>query len=399
MAVDEWGILPDDATLSIRRREWDNRGNLKRRFSGDRPYPIRFNLRPPTGRQGVADIIGFKEWLNAWRNSPHTSKVIWEPRNYRNIGGVEVPKDLVINSNAELIDFLGVKAKIDSEHWEKVMRPVMSYRRDLYPALLEHLATLDVMLPIDGELLATLLPQLYQGMGEGRFLRGVSLSGVDTKFLEKFKSLVVSLLDVIHGGAVSSEGGLESWLGCSPAPRGWLTVRPLCQEIRMKMGGIPLLMLDQEYLRETGLPADKILVVENKESGLALPELPGVVAVFGGGKNVSWMSGGWLIGKEVAYWGDIDTWGMDILSHARDLCPHVRPLMMTEEVLDEFSYGIAKEEESVWATPLNLTADELALYERLSEMPSSARRLEQERLPSVFVEIQLKAWNEASFSD
>jgi hypothetical protein len=229
-------------------------------------------------------------------------------------------------------------------------------------------------------------------LGNGRYLRALPLNTIDTKFIEDNEQLISDCLDAMYDRAVSDQGGLRAWLGCVDSPSGWLTLRPLCEAARSCMGGFPLLKLHQEYLRENSLPTERLLVVENLASGLGLPEIPGTVAVIAGGKNVAWMSGEWLKGMPVGYWGDLDTWGLDILSRARTACSHVEPLMMNRETLDTFSWAVVAEKRSCEAEPENLSSEEMKLFRYMLEQPNEKRRLEQERISQDHINSSIQQW-------
>ncbi len=156
-------------------------------------------------------------------------------------------------------------------------------RPALYRALVRRLEQLENLTEYDSQLLAMVIPQLDEGMGGGCYLRALPLNGVDTKFVETQHVLVSQLLDVVHDGALSEAGGLYPWLGCQENPRGWLVVKPLCARTRAALGGLSVLQLPVQDILDRGLPAKRILVVENLQSGLALPELPDTIAIAGGG--------------------------------------------------------------------------------------------------------------------
>lgn len=86
-------------------------------------------------------------------------------------------------------------------------------------------------------------------------------------------------------------------------------------------------------LREYELPASNILVVENMQSGLALPEMSDTIAVVGEGGNVAWVDAPWLKNKRLGYWGDIDTWGLSILSDVREKGVTIQSLMMDHKTV------------------------------------------------------------------
>lgn len=77
------------------------------------------------------------------------------------------------------------------------------------------------------------------------------------------------------------------------------------------------LRLTTSELAETPLPASRLLVVENEQCVHLLPEvLPDTLAVLGSGLDLQWLVSAHLAGKQIAYWGDMDIWGLLMLARA-----------------------------------------------------------------------------------
>ena len=387
-----WGILPEEAKDIIRRREWDKPASLKARLSGTKEFPIRLGLKPPKGNSASADMAHFQRFVDEWKVFPHQDLVQWSTKTFRDLAEQLIPTFIVIHSIRDLIDFLGSEALSRSKIWEHNMMPLLQIDNRLYPALVKHLETIEKLCRPEVELLALLIPQLKPGMGEGLYLRALPLVGIDTKFLENHQVLVEELTNTIHHGTVLASGGLASWLHCKTSPKGWLTIRPLCLDTTSKLGGISILKMASNSLREYELPASNILVVENIQSGLALPEMPATIAVVGGGKNVAWMDAPWLRNKHVGYWGDIDTWGLSILSDVREKCVTVQPLMMDLKTVRLHEERMVVESKSVKNCPASLIEEEVKLFNDLLSGRFHSSRLEQERLSADYININLMEW-------
>lgn len=380
-----WGLLPEAVLAQIRQREWDNSRNLRGRLSGERAFPLRMSLKTPTGAQALADLEHFRLFLHHWQQWRQPLQLEWQQKKYQQLGEQRIPVALSIASMPELIAVLGTKAEARSQRWQQLMQPLLSLNSRLSAVLVKQLTILESMTIDDTALLAHLLPQLQSGMGQGQYLRALPLHGVDTKFVENYQTLVMDCLDCLHDDAVTLKGGLLPWLDCCPTPRGWLMVRPLCPQSREQLGGLPLLQMDITTLQQYSLPASHILIVENKQSGYALPYLQDTIAVFGGGRNIAWMQAEWLQHKDIHYWGDIDSWGLTILSEARGHQPQLKALMMDEATLLLHQSRMVNEVKSYPPVIENLNAAEQQLLGRLREGYYGKNRLEQERLSPDYV--------------
>ncbi len=295
----DWGLLPDEVRDKLRAKEWDHTQHLKKRLLGERPFPITINLRPPSGRQALEDLAGFHAFIDAWQLWPKQSQLSWQKIQYAQLGEKRVPSQLTLGAIQALIEFIGGDAEKRSQQWQQRISPILGVSDKLYPALIKQLKKIGSLSLEEAQMIAQILPQLSQGVGRGGYLRALPLIGVDTKFMETHQSLITPLLDVLHDGAISEYGGLMAWLDCIEVPGDWLLVRPLCSATTQAMGGLSILRVPSETLLSTPLPGERLIVVENDQSGYALPALPNTIAVIGGGRNLAWMAARWLRQKKL----------------------------------------------------------------------------------------------------
>ncbi|CDL79527.1 DUF3322 domain-containing protein [Xenorhabdus cabanillasii] len=387
-----WGLLPTQVKEIVRKREWNNLSSLKARLLGAKPFPIRIGLKPPSGAFALSDLTHFQRVVSEWKSFPYQEMVLWSSKKFRELSEQVIPILVVLESMQQLIKFLGRDAIRRSVIWERNMRPFLHIDEVLYPALVKNIDIVEKITLKEAELLAKLLPQLKQGLGKGQYLRALPIIGIDTKFLENHLLLLEELVDTLHGGAVSEVGGLVDWLGCQTNPKGWLTIRPLCPHVINALGGLPILQLPYELLKQYELPASNILVVENLQSGLALPDMPDTVAVIGGGKNIAWMDALWLKKKHVGYWGDIDTWGLTTLSDARGKCTRLESIMMDINTVKIHEDRMGIEDTPTQIVPDFLSEGETNLFNGLISGRFQSSRLEQERLSSDYIKHQLSVW-------
>jgi len=393
-----WGLLPDEVMQLIKRREWDNMTALKSRLIGERAFPICIGLKIPNGRSALSDMEHFLRFMAAWKAFPHQEMIQWESKNLRHFSTQTMPTFLVVQSIKQLIQLLGGGAHARHQLWEKNMTPLLNLRAGgrcdplWYSSLVKWLEVIEQLSEEESQLLAKLLPQLKPSLGQGCYLRALPLKGIDTKFLEKHQALIEGLSDVLHHGEITAAGGLLVWLDCHINPADWLTIRPLCETTRKLLGNLPILKIPSEIFKAYELPAKNIIVVENLQSGLALPDMDDTIAVIGAGKNVAWLDAQWLHHKRVGYWGDVDTWGLLILSEARRRFSQVEPLMMDVETLKAHEDRMVIDPNPQMTLPSYLHEKEIILFNDLVAKKFKSNRLEQERLSSDYVHQKIQDW-------
>jgi hypothetical protein len=132
------------------------------------------------------------------------------------------------------------------------------------------------------------------------------------------------------------------------------------------------------------------LVVENLQSLLSLPPMPGVAAVHGSGYAVDRLGAvGWIRGDRLVYWGDLDVDGFGIVHRLRAHFPAARTAAMDAATLEAHLDLAVKAGEPAPEAPVptSLTDAEARAFGLVSR---GALRLEQERLPLPWVEARLR---------
>lgn len=232
--------------------------------------------------------------------------------------------------------------------------------------------------------------RLKPGEAQGRPLRLLAGHGVDTKFFERNRQLLVHLLDSRFEGEVS-EQGLHSFLDAAPDGEHWLLLAPL------QHGLLPFKLQQvrsQELAELTAdsIRASRILVIENRQCWHLLPPLNDTIAILGSGLDLDWLKGDWLDNKDIAYWGDIDTWGLSMLARARQHRLQLTALLMDRQTFQLHAAGNAVAEAvGAGEEPSDaLNDDEQSLYREL--LTCKLGRLEQEYLPAGLVREVLEEW-------
>ena len=168
----------------------------------------------------------------------------------------------------------------------------------------------------------------------------------------------------------------------------------LCEESRSCVGGLEDLQLPVEQLASLRIQPRTVLVVENLETALALPDLPGTVVIMKLGAAVKLIAQlPWLAAAQCLYWGDIDTYGFEILNRARSVVPYLHSILMdTKTLLDHLPFcGIEPTQVALVTLPF-LTDQEQETFEGLrSGRWGESLRLEQERLCWTYALARLRA--------
>ncbi|EHQ4622768.1 hypothetical protein KQ096_005485, partial [Salmonella enterica] len=145
-------------------------------------------------------------------------------------------------------------------------------------------------------------------------------------------------------------------------------------------------------LAATTLPVSRVLVIENEQCLHQLPALSDTIAILGCGLDVQWLSSSVLDEKRVAYWGDMDSWGLLMLARARLCRPTLDVLLMNRELFEQYASHSAVTEpvKAQEVIPDGLLPEEADFYRYLTSL--SCGRLEQEFLPVDVVRVGLENW-------
>jgi hypothetical protein len=245
--------------------------------------------------------------------------------------------------------------------------------------------------PADFRRLLGLLQWARSHPASGLYLRQLPVPGLHTKWIAARSRPVTELLRALQGAAdpglsdadaAAPVANLHGLLGLRQAPAR-VRVRLLCPALQARLGGLQDIEAPVQELARLPIEPRAVLIVENLETGLALPTWPGVVAVMKLGAAVKLVAGiGWLVRAPCWYWGDIDTHGFDILQRARSVLPGLRSVLMDTTTLLTHRDLCVSEPSPSGATELALLdAAEREVCEGLrTDRWGPALRLEQERI-------------------
>jgi len=372
-------------------RQWHQAPLRVERLLGSESWPLDFPIGKPTGADFANNTVSVRAHVQRWR-AVTVGEVLWAPVKYRaGAEAVSLPLRWRIHTPSEWV--AAAAADVVRAEFAQ-LETIVGNADDIFHELLVRERYLwKNKDPAEVISAANLALTLSPGIAAGRPLRLLAETGVDTKFFERHGTLLVRLLDQRFNGA-ASEQGLHGFLGACDDNDHWVIVAPLDEQL------LPFRRqrVTTRELAESPLPGTHLLIVENEQCFHLLPELPGTVAILGAGLDLSWIGSPLLDGKSLAYWGDMDTWGLLMLARAKCARPDITPLLMTRGFFDKYAKHSAVPEPVVAQAiaPQGLDPVESDFYRHLITRDNG--RLEQEYLPADQVGAVLREWRNSAGS-
>lgn len=369
-----------DVTARVRKR-WTSGTLLRERAVGAPFQPIEVPLRGPSSADLAERLDAARQWAAAIERASdggRAFRIETATVGGRHLGRSELPGRAVVDSFEQAARLLGVGGRDGAvAAFDEVLRLSAAI-----PAAREWVLAHPIRaVELAGQWRAILAARdwLEWHRGSGRYLREIDAPGVDTKLVERHRSVLAKLL-----GVSASASAFLSQLGLAQKP-GFVRLRFDPPVLGLPDG------LSEASLRAAELNAMRphvrcALIVENEVSYLSAPIPEGGVVVWGRGYDASAAEAlDWLAEPDargtVSYWGDIDTHGFAILNRVRAHLPGVQSVLMDRVTLfaHEARWGI--EPSPTNASLPGLNDVERQLYEDLvTGRYAPALRLEQERL-------------------
>lgn len=379
---------PDELREKL-ARQWDNAKLRAERLLPPGNWPLCLTIGKPSAKIFAEQPQRVLQHVQLWRQVA-VGRVEWEEVSYRaSDGPVSMPLRWIMNGPSDWIN-AAADATVSREF--RLLEGIIEQVDPIFhPLLISHRSLWRNKGSQDIISAARLASRLEPGCAKGLPLRLLSGQGVDTKFIENNISLLTRLLDMRFSGE-ASEQGLTTFLDAFDESSHWVLVVPLSP------GLLPFkkCRVTTAELAETTLPASRVLMIENEQCLHQLPELSDTIAVLGCGLDVQWLSSVVLDKKRVAYWGDMDSWGLLMLARARRCRPTLDVLLMNRELFEQHASQSAVPEpvKAQEAIPDGLLNEEGDFYRYLTCLPRG--RLEQEFLPAGVVGEELVRWRKES---
>jgi hypothetical protein len=362
-------LFPDAVRALLTRRYRARRGEW---LAGGGAWPMGIALGCPNEEEAQRQPDAVRAWSHAWREWRCAGQVTWRPHHWRALGTQSLPLRLTLCDAGE------AAACVDESRNWRTARDRHALLAPRWPRFARYFEVLAGYSDVDIARLEALLDWLDRHPDSNLYPRQLPIAGLDTKWLEPRLPLIADLR--------GADPGLR------PLPY-LVRISILDRELRRRIGGLGDVSARLDDLVALDLPAVRIYIVENVQTGLAFEEEPGAAVVMGLGYGVAQLARlPWVAQARCIYWGDLDTHGFAILDRARAALPGLESALMDEETLLAFRDLWAYEKEQHHAGALTaLRTVEQDVYRGLKEQRWGLNvRLEQERIPWGFAAPRLR---------
>ena len=301
---------------------------------------------------------------------------------HRQLGKQKIPR-MIIVENAE--DFLFISGK-DKEYeiFKKVFAATETTLAAAVPYIRENPLTV-LSCADDWERILKVCRFFIDNPEPSIYLRQIVITGVNTKFIERNKRIISSLLIFLMPAEYGTEPAELSGRGFEKR-FGLRYDEPLIRfrilDPDLYINSLADITLTLSEFASLEMPAEKIFITENKINGLAFPDVKNSIIIFGFGYGIVILKEiQWIKNRIIYYWGDIDTHGFSILSMVRSFLPQCRSFLMDECILlnHRISWVEEDDEKRFTGDLPRLNESENALFVKLKKNVIAGNvRLEQE---------------------
>jgi hypothetical protein len=372
-------LLSPDGARDFLVRRFNNQHQAW--LAGDGTWPLQIALGVPTEKDASDDAVAVRTWVSSWAAWKNVGEVNLAVRKWARLGEQVLPLALTVSSPDDVAALVG-QAPRWTRAKERYAQMVGKWPQlGAGGALAARFNVLADYSEVDFGRLISLLDWLIQNSASNVYLRQLPVEGLDTKWAEQRIGVITGLLKDIK--LEKDEGNFYEICGLLRPPHR-IRIKLLCPELRKLVGGLRDFEAPVDEIAALPIQPTAAVIVENLDTGMALPDIPGAVGIMKLGNAVSALGTvPWLQGIKAVYWGDIDTHGFAILNHARKALPQLRSVLMDEATTLRF--------QNLWVTEPAQTSNfalehlnkhELAVYDALRDNTWGQKvRLEQERLP------------------
>lgn len=374
---------PADLKTQVQKL-WDRGLLLASVAGGESLFPRRLTLKCPGSRELSERFPEVRDWIAQLSAAAGSYRIEWRSVNHRVLGTNEIPAAIWVDRLSDALGLIGKRRAADQ------FAALVELTKDRQPELLPWLTKRPLRaleLAEDWPRLLEVVAWLLEHPRPAMYLRQIALPGVHTKLIEGHRGVLAELLDLVLPEDSIDRNHMGIGVFCR---RYGFLDKPSRVRFRLLSPNVRLLpveadqdiTLTQAAFASLVVPISKVFITENEINFLAFPDVPDGMVIFGAGYGFDNLAAApWLHGKEIYYWGDIDTHGFAILNQLRGFLPHAVSFLMDQQTLlaHRALWGVETQPEA--GTLARLNSEEGALYDQLRQNHWGERvRLEQERV-------------------
>ncbi|MCQ9677796.1 DUF3322 domain-containing protein [Corynebacterium sp. BF-R-2] len=333
-------------------------------------------LHPPTAAAAARDIDAAQGFVRAWQRWPHQEEVIYTSRNWSRagLGTNTIPTRITITGAERIATAAGLEREYSTARQRaRSIAAIFPGSPDFAHTVHRSYTQWKDLSAYDLACLGPCLTWLRANPESGEWERAVPVEGVDGKWIGNHRRLLLTLLapfGITDLGLRRSDTRIRLR---------YLNHAPAFSDIEIPLADAARLFTDTP---------PRVLIVENKQTFLALPALadasPPTIALLGAGTAAHQLHAlDWLNHTDITYWGDLDAAGFAILNAVRAHFPHTKSLLMDTATVTEFQHLAVPDPGDGSATLTHLTTEEQRAYRQL--FTAGRLRIEQERIPFAHV--------------
>jgi hypothetical protein len=379
-----WGSS-DDIRFQLERK-WKSGQILAAIIRGESIFPIRIPLKHPTAEEIINRFDEVRQWIKTLsgdcKNETGSGfSLEWRERNYQQLGKNRLPVAAIIKSEQDALTIIGKQKQA------KQFKTLADSTILAFPQLGDWLQKRPLQVlkhAHDWPQLLKVIQWISQHPRPDIYLRQIDLPDIHTKFIERHKSLLIELLDIILPADVinieaTGVKEFERRYGFRSKPA---QVRFRLLDPDSTLDGLTDLAVPALELARLRLPVTTVFITENDINGLAFPSIAKSMVIFGLGYGLQVLNEiSWLNDKAIYYWGDIDTHGFAMLDQIRQYFPHTESLLMNKETLLVHRQLWGEENKPTSRDLDYLRPQEIELYQEIiNNRYGKNLRLEQERI-------------------
>lgn len=341
-----------------------------------------FPLQIPFGRpRTTGDFETLRQGIELLVSASYNWHIDWEELNTRKWGRQRWPMRITFKSSEEMASTLGRLTELTE------FRKALRTAREACPILEPWLRSKAHRIPdyfADWPGLISVCAYFDANPQPYRFARQIPLP-IGTKFIEEHTGILHELLDVVLGNRVNSAGTTfeERFHLLLEPPQ--VRFRFLDSGLRQRVDWpVDDCSVSAPVFAQLSWDIPRVLIVENRNVFLCLPDTPRTLAIWGSGKAASVLPPcHWMNAAEIFYWGDCDEAGYGILSGLRSSFLHVRSLLMDETAWLRWKHLAIPGKRDLATQHTRLTSAEKSA---LAAVIAGPWMLEQERIPPIEAE-------------